>query len=89
MNFVLTINLLTIPKVWSVSREFLTKAAIRFFSYFHFFSHFFTQGSAVLQYPPDFNVQGFRLKCPKWFLTIVLRVNRVEFHLGHKSQIFP
>jgi hypothetical protein len=29
-----------------------------------------------------FNVHGSELKCLKWSLTIVLRVNRVEFHVS-------
>jgi len=37
MNFVLTINLLTIPKAWGVSREFLTKAAMSIFFVFSLF----------------------------------------------------
>ena len=51
MNFVLTINFLTIPKVWSVSREFLTKAAKSIFFVFSLFFALFHTGVSGITIP--------------------------------------
>ncbi len=53
MDFMLTLNLLTIPKAWGVLREFLTKAAI---SIFFVFSLFFAL----------FHIEVSNTKIPTW-----------------------
>ena len=57
MNIAFVRDLLTIPKAWSVSQDFLTKVVSSIFSLFLLFSYFFDQNAVDLNYHNDLSCQ--------------------------------